>query len=519
MLMLSRWFLPAASAVAGGLLLTVSFESLNIWGVAWLCLVPVLWSVIREKSLAGVFALGMVFGLSHRLTSMPWIISVVKDYSSLHDSLAVLALVLLAIYLAMFPAVAFLAVKYFLRKFGLKGLFTLPVIWTALELLQTYLLSGFPWNLLGYSQVHFLPAIQIADITGVYGVSFLIVAVNAAFAFAFNMKPGLNLRYSIPLGITALLVLLTVGYGISHLWSELEEETYIDVALVQDEFDNDSRLAANPMDLYNYYIDSTRDAAGEGADVVLWGEGAMTFIDMYGSRDGAPDRFTEQFILSVPRDEKVWLLMGSNDYFDNYRSLYNIAVTISPDNEGKVTGRYVKNHLTPFGEYVPFKYVFFWIDKMVPEISDFESSTELNTIPLLEGRVGVPICLEVIFPDLVRRFTYNGATILASLSNDAWFGRSAANDQHFNHAIMRAVENRRYFLRCAVSGVSGIITPRGEVTVRTPTYQSMTAHGKAAMREGMSVYAYFGDMFAYLCCVVAIGLCFWVAYMSRKSRQ
>jgi apolipoprotein N-acyltransferase len=136
---------------------------------------------------------------------------------------------------------------------------------------------------------------------------------------------------------------------------------------------------------------------------------------------------------------------------------------------------------------------------MIPEISDFTPGEEVRPIPLRDGLVGVPICYEIIFPDLVRRFTAKGAGLLATISNDAWFGPSAANDQHFDHGILRAVENRRWLLRCAATGVSGVVAPNGRVLQRTRIYEREVVTGEAAMLSGLTLYAAYGDIFAYTC--------------------
>lgn len=492
------------TALLSGVLLALSFAPFNLYLLAWISLVPLFCAVVRAHSAWSAAGMGFVSGLTFHLLAIPWIANVVSGYSQLPDILVWLLVVLLAGWMALFPAAVAFLLHGAVRRGGIIQLWLAPVLWTGAEYLQTYLLTGFPWNLLGYSQVFLLPIIQFADITGVYGVSFLLVLTGAgiaAWGFTLLQKQPGEWRL---LAVAGLLVLAALGYGILKLEEPTVGEEF-GVTLVQDELDNAGRLAADQRALFAYYLDSTIAAARAGADVVLWGEGALLFLDMVGDGpDGAPEGFNEQYVLSLPRDEDFWLLTGSNDYFEAGSRLYNVAITAGPENGGRPSGRYAKNHLTPFGEYVPFTWIFGWLDKIVPEIASFAEGDQLNTMPLRDGRVGTPICLEIIFPDLVRRFTYNGATILATVSNDAWFGRSAANDQHFNMAIMRAVENRRFLLRCAVSGVSGIIAPDGNVQSRTQTYQRALVRGTVAMRSDLTLYAQFGDAFAWLCLSVAI---------------
>ena len=516
--MILRKYGPFAVPLLSGLLLTSCFAPFNMWMVAWICLVPLLWGITIVRSGLASAAMGFATGLVFWLTSIPWITVVMQNYGDLPFPVALLLLLLLAVYLSLYPALLCWILKLSLNRVGSIALFMVPVLWATNELLITFVLTGFPWNLLGYSQVFFLPVIQIADVTGVYGVSFTLVLVNALIAFLFLNEPANRKSFYIPVIASGFVIVFVFVYGFISLSSQPEEMRKFRVALIQDEMTNEERLSADQQALFNYYIDSSREAAAKGIDLVIWGEGALLFLDMVGEGEGMPGGFAEQFVLSLSRDEKFWLLMGSSDYINNYSEIYNTAVTISPENDGLVSGRYAKVHLTPFGEYVPFGFIFGWLDKVVPEISNFKSGDKINTMPLLNGRVGTAICYEIIFPDQVRRFTAESATVLATISNDAWFGKTAANDQHFNMAIMRAVENRRYLLRCAVTGVSGIITPSGAVSSRSETYKRMVIEDEAAMMDGTTAYVMVGDLFGYVCTIAALGWVFWLRFTARKKR-
>lgn len=475
-----------------------------MWPLGWVCLAPFLWSVAEAKTRLGATLLGLLHGLAFRLVSIYWIVHVMMEHGHLPFLAALGSLLLLSLYLSLYPATLAFLMRRPLSTLGPVGLFAAPLIWVAGELLLTHLLTGFPWNLLGYSQIGFLPVIQIADLTGVYGVSFLLVTVNAAIAFAVLQKPRRTAAYWSPLAAAVILMILALGYGVLKLGDGVETERLFKVAVVQDDMDNNRRRAAHRdyeqyWNLVDYYLGSTADAARNGAQVVVWPEGALLSIDM-----NPPDGAVENSILDAASREKIWMLIGSNDYFNGYENLYNCAFTIAPDNQGGTAGRYTKVHLTPFGEYVPYTEIFGWVPQVVPEISEFQAGEELNPIPLRDGKVGVAICYEVIFPDLVRRFTDNGATLLATISNDAWFGFSAANDQHFNHAVLRAVENRRYLVRCAATGVSGVISPDGSVQLRTRIYEKCIGYGYAAMSSGKTVYAALGDVFSYFCTALAL---------------
>lgn len=512
-------FAQPLAAIGGGLLLTAAFEPYNIWFLGWFALVPFLWAALKAERPRNAAFLGFLFGVTHYLTSIPWIRSVVIEYSALPIPVPALLLLLLCCYLALFSAAVAWGARYLWGKSHKFALLLAPVFWVGFEFLRSFLLGGFPWDPLGNSQVYFLPALQVADIGGVYLVSFVLAFFSAGVASLILADRPYKLSSLYVPGIAAILTIFALIYGFLVIAAQPDDEEKFQVAIVQDDLDNAGRIAADQMELYNYYVDSAMAAAERGADVVMWGEGALLFLDMFGdSEDGTPGGFTEQHVLSLPRDGNFWLIMGSNDYVGEGDMLYNVALTAGPDNDSKADGRYAKTYLVPFGEFVPFQPLFFWLDKIVPEISDFAAGERPNTMPLLDGRVGVPVCFEVIFPGLVRQFTVDGATVLATISNDAWFGHEgAANRQHFAHAIVRAVENRRYLLRCAVSGVSGIIDPAGRVQIRSNTYERVVLDGEAAMREGYSLYATWGDVFAWLCLLLAIGAPLWVRYTRSRT--
>lgn len=492
------------AAVSSGLLLSLLYAPFYYWPLGWICIVPFLWAVSAAKTRLAATFLGLTTGLVFRLTSIYWVTIVVMEHGHLEFHFAVVALLCLSTYLSLYPATIAFLLRGPLKRIGPIAFFLAPFIWVSGELILTHLLTGFPWNLLGYSQISFLPAAQIADITGVYGVSFLLVAVNSAIAFAIIKKPRWNAAYLRPLAITGIILVFCLGYGIWKLVDQGEEGEKFKVAVIQDDMENNTRRAAHRDakaygELIAYYLDNTRKAARNRADVVVWPEGALLNIDM-----NPPTGVIEREITALVRKEKTWLLLGSNDYFNGGAYLYNGAFSIAPDNEGETAGEYIKVHLTPFGEYVPYQEVLGWVPQVVPEISDFAAGDEIKPIKLRDGKVGVAICYEVIFPDLVRRFTANRATLLATISNDAWFGFSAANDQHFDHAVMRAIENRRYLVRAAATGVSGVIEPSGEVQLRTPIYERTVACGEVAMKKGLTVYAAVGDAFSYLCVLLTL---------------
>jgi apolipoprotein N-acyltransferase len=490
-----------AAAIISAILSVSLYAPYSFWPLGWVCLAPLLWAWVAARTTLGAVFTGLLYGLIFRLFTIPWVIHTMTVYGHMPFPAAVGSLLLLSIYLALYPATVAFLLRRPLRRYGAAALLLAPFLWVGGELLQTYLLTGFPWTLLGYSQVGFLPAIQIADITGVYGVSFVLALFNAALALLFLKRREISTRAVWqPLAVAVVVTIVALVYGIIKVGDEGADGEKFSFALLQDDLTNEQRprsATREGNELFLDYMGRTIDAVGAGAQVVIWAEGTMVFLDM-NEESYSPWSY-ELDIYSLARDNGFWLLMGSNDYYEQGTKLHNSAVTVSPFNENRPAGRYDKVHLTPFGEYVPYPWFLGWLPQMIPEISDFTPGEEIKPIPLRDGLVGVPICYEIIFPDLVRRFTAKGAGLLVTISNDAWFGMSAANDQHFDHGILRAVENRRWLLRCAATGVSGVVAPSGRVLQRTKIYEKAVVTGEAAMRSGLTIYAAYGDIFAYAC--------------------
>ena len=509
----------AGAAIISGLLSVLLYAPYSVWPLGWLCLAPLLWAIASARTTLGAVFLGLTNGLVFRLLSIPWVTHSMMVHGHMPLPAALGSLLLLSLYLSLYPATLAFLLRSPLRRYGPVALLLAPFLWVSGELLQTYLITGFPWNLLGYSQVGFLHAIQIADVTGVYGVSFLLVAFNAALVFLLlRWREIVKREVWQPLALTAALVLAVFVYGFVKTGDESVDGEPFDFVMLQDDLTNAERprsASREGNELFIDYFGRTIDAARTGADVIIWAEGTMVFLDM--NEESFRPWDYELDIYALSRDEDFWLLMGSNDYFEEGAKLHNSAVTVSPFNEDKPSGRYDKVHLTPFGEYVPYQFIFGWVPQMIPEISDFDPGEEIRPIPLRDGLVGVPICYEIIFPDLVRRFVAKGAGLLVTISNDAWFGRSSANDQHFDHGILRAVENRRWMLRCAATGVSGIVAPNGRVLQRTPIYERAEIKGTVAMRTGKTLYAAYGDIFSYVCFLFSASILTSLRY-NRDSR-
>jgi apolipoprotein N-acyltransferase len=505
-----------ALAAGSGLLLAASFPVIEFPLLAWIALVPLLLALKGQTPKKG-FWLGGISGIVFFAGTIHWVTNSVHYYGNIPVIPASLITLLLAAYLALYPALfAAAVVRIGLHRPTLLFI-AAPAIWTALELARTYVFSGFPWSLLGYSQYKTLPVIQIADITGVYGVSFLIVLVNTAVA-------GIILDRRKIAGIAAatLLMALVLGYGYARL-SAPDGPGRITISVVQGNIEQDKKWdPAYQQETIQVYKKLTREALLQKPDLVIWPETSTPFYFL--GKDPKESRFTTD-LREFVKENGVPLLFGSPTYEIRQPKtviLRNSAFLLS--NDGEVAARYDKFHLVPFGEYVPLKSVLFFVEKMVQAVGDFAAGNAYTVMSVPAPGSAPPvatlstvICYEIIFPDLVRKFVGRGAGIVTTITNDAWFGRTSAPYQHFSMAVFRAIENRVPVARAANTGVSGFIDAKGQVLVSSDIFTQ--AHLTRSLVPGMtrSFYTRFGDLFSYLCCFFSLSVVAVVSPLKQKG--
>ena len=486
-------------AIIGGLMLSAAFPKMGASLAAWFGLVPIL-VALRGQSSLQAFRTGMIAGLAHYLTLLYWVIFTMRTYGFLPWWQCISLLVLLAAYLSLYPALfALLLTRLCRRPWHLLPL--APVCWVALEYLRSFMFTGFPWGTLGYSQFNQLKIIQISDMFGVYGVSFLVVLVNAAvyvlLLFAAK-KPWRETRVSMSSAIAALLlppllVGVAWGYGnrrVGAMDAAMAAGKSMRVALVQGNIDQARKWdPAFQISTTKKYVDLTLAAAARQPELIVWPETATPFYF------GASPKLT-RLVTDTVQQAGVHLLVGSPSAQGtaDSPSYFNSAFLVAPD--GRTTGRYDKVHLVPFGEYVPLKWLLSFAGKMVAQVGDFSSGGKGRTLAWGKDRsaVGVQICFEIIFPGLTRSLVKNGAGLLVNLTNDAWFGRSAAAYQHFSMAVFRAIENRRSLVRCANTGISGVIDPAGRILTRTALFEDAVVVQAVPEVAERAVYTRLGDI-------------------------
>ena len=482
-------------AVLSGVLLALSFPRFHLAPLAFGALVPLLVGLHGVSTLQGTF-LGIIAGMVFYLMSIPWVVHTMVTYGGLPLPLGVLLLIALSLYLALYVGVFAYGVTRLSTRGGLAYLLGTAALWVILEYLRTFLLTGFPWNLLGYTQYRYLSVIQIASITGVYGVSFLLVLTNAAVALAclqFRRGGG---RVLLPVLGAGLLLIGAVLFGMRQRVSAETRGREIRVSVIQGNIGQgakwDPRFRDRTVEIYRRL---TRKAE-RGSDLIVWPESAVPFF----LREGGP---LSQQVVDLAKNAQSYLLVGSPDRVGEIPTrLYNSAFLISP--RGKIVQKYDKIHLVPFGEYVPLQSVLFFVEKMATGIGDFSSGEDFTVFDTPQGRFGVLICFEVIFPDQVRRYVREGADFLVNITNDAWFGDSGAPYQHLSMAALRAVENGVYLVRAANTGISALVTPTGQIRKQSDLFVETVLSGTVVPRSSGTFYTRYGDVFAWGCGLMSV---------------
>lgn len=444
-------------------------------------------------------ALGFAMGLVYFGGTVYWVAEVMHRYGDLSWPLAAPIGLLLVSYLAIFPAVWAVLLRWAVRRLGVAGVWLAPVFWVATEWVRASF-SGFPWALLGSSQSTVVPIVQLASVTGGFGLSALVALVGTAAAvLSLTQRRG----HRAAVGAVALLVAVVATAGAfrvsrGRLISSGEQ---IRIGLVQGSVEQDQKYDPAFRDaILSRYLTLSREAIAAGANVVFWPEAST------------PGYFDIDDALALPirrlaAETRTPFILGADAYqppIDGHpEQFFNAAVLVGSDGRSKQT--YKKIHLVPFGEFVPFKSLFFFAKPLVEAVSDFSPGTEPIVFDVDGRRISVAICYEAIYPGLARDFVANGSQLLATITNDAWFGRSSAAYQHFEQAGLRAVEEGRYVVRAANTGISGAVDPYGRTLVSTPLFEPVSLTVDVRLLTDRTIYSRTGDLIAWLSLAMTAG--------------
>lgn len=489
-------------AVACGLLLTAAFPKFE-WGfLAWVALVPFVLALVNLKP-GQAFRFGLVAGLIHYLSLLYWLVPTMSIYGKIPAWLAVIIILLLCGFLALY----FGAIAWSFSRLGTTPLFAalwFPVLWVAAEYTRAFLFSGFPWGLLGHSQYGRLALIQLADLTGAYGLSFLIAGANFGFALIVAAATRSSWRGSVVswrLAVIASVVLVSV-FGAVYYYGANRLDT-IDqlqagaagtkIAAIQGNIAQsdkwDDAYKNKTIEIYNRL---SGGIISQKPELIVWPETAAPFYFM------VEEKPTLQVLTGI-RSSNTSFLIGSPSVKKRGKGyeFHNSAWLVN--RRGKLQAKYDKAHLVPFGEFTPFKKWLPFLGKLVEQVGDFTPGPKGQVIEWNGKKLGVQICYEIIFPYLARAQVGNGADLLVNITNDAWYGRTSGPYQHFSMVVFRAVENRRALVRAANTGISGFVDPAGRIISGTGLFKEAAVMERLPLLKTQTFYTRYGDLFAKAC--------------------
>lgn len=477
--------------ILSGVLTGFAYPKFEIMLFGWISLIPLFYVLIHRRPRQS-FCLGLIAGTIFYLVLLYWIPAVPAHYGGLSLTFSLLIYILFAIFLALFWAFPCMLISLIERRFPFLVFILIPFIWVTFEYTITHILTGFPWGLLAYSQYKNIYLIQTASYTGVYGISFILVFFQIMIVLFIKSKKKTWL-------ISAFIFITFIHLlGIITIKRALPARSEFKAAVIQGNVPSSIQWGTTPdqkiKDLFIQHLNLSRQAVQEGSRLVVWPELSVPLC--FSCNYGLYEEFKAD-LTHFAHSMDITLILGTyeSDYEKDNIFYFNSAIGLMPD--GKYS-QYNKMHLVPFGEYTPYKRIFSFIANFTHAIGELTPGSRITLHEFKGIRFGTPICYEIIFPDLVRNFCLGGAEFLVTLTNDGWYGTSSAPYQHFSIAAFRAVENRRYLLRAATTGISGIIDPYGRILKRSELNQQLYLVESISGIKKMTVYTRFGDWFSYL---------------------
>ncbi len=491
--------IQAGAAVGSAALLIFAFPNFDFWPLAWVGLVPLLLVLAARPYASRAFVSGWLFGSIFFYGSCYWLTYSMIHFGGISAGIAYAMLIPGALVMGLFPAVFALCLAHFSKKWGTWALAVAPFLWTSLEWARLEV-TGQLWNAIGYSQAYQISLIAPARWGGVYAVGFLIIAVNSATALAILERN----RKALLISASAVsLVAIVILFG-AKPW--LKEGTVVgqsDAVVIA--------LQPNvPMDLVKSDDDMRRLADShftlsaaalqklpqDGKPrLLIWPESPMNFT--YGT-----DLPFRERIAGFAKFHKTSLLLNSQELAPN-DGLYNSALLINE--EGKLVAQYDKIRLLPFGEYVPLPRWLPGAGLVTAIVGDFTAGANYRQMQVGPVKTGVFICVESAYPSIARRFSREGADVLINISNDGYLGPTAVMRQHLANAVFRAVENGRPIIRVTNTGITGYITPSGEVRDATSPFQTdVRTWEMSRAQTSQTFYASYGEVFVAFCSAISL---------------
>ena len=415
--------------------------------------------------------------------------------------LGIAGLIVLAAYLSFFSGLAGIFINKTLeRGFSLGLVLWIPLIWISKDLLIEKVFGGFPWCLAGYSQYKNTTFIQWAEIGGIHLVSFILIAANVLFYLLYKKRNRQTL-----LALTVFLLAALAG-GFVLQKSHTFNAPLNKAGIIQPNSDHDKvfDFARIRSELEKLFLVS-RQLKEKGAEFVVWPEFTVPIYPLQ------VPHYREQFD-SFSRGH-LPLLAGFTDYGGSDQ-VFNSVILF----QGGKVQKYDKVHLTPFGEYVLFRRLFFFVKKITDEIGDFTPGKQLHNLDLGGRPLSTPVCYEVIYPELVRAMVAAGGEVIVTISNDSWFGNSSAPYQHLAMATMRCIENRRWLLRSTSNGISALVDPAGRIVYQSPLHRADKFLGSFQYLKQKTIFTRWGYLFPYFCFMLVLLDGLWAILTKIKKR-
>lgn len=516
---LAPWLL----APVAGVLWAACFGREELTLAPWLALAPLFLLLGAARSRRGAFGLGWLHGTAFWLVSIPWIAPTLETFGGLAPWLALVLLAAVALYLGLFTAV-FAALGLPLWRSARRsagrpagaglGLAGLPALWISLELLRGWLFTGFPWNLAGHAWTEVPGALPLSSWVGVWGVGFLAVAANAAVALAVS-RPT---RRPAALALLGVLLLLPVAgrYAAPPPGAAPGRPVRIVQPAIYNQVAYDPEVTRAG---YERLLRLSEEACDVPGALVVWPESAAWPLEL--ERDPAFARDLEELVgrtgcpVLLNSTHRRPIPESSADPGDGERYFNSVYLV----ERGGAVARYDKRHLVPFGEYVPLAGVFSFVDRLARSAGDYTAADEVRLLPWGAERLGAAICFEVTFPGEVADLVAAGATVLVTVTNDAWYGDTAAPWQHFRAARWRAAETRRPLLRAAITGVSGVIAPDGSVPQILGVGEAGVLRARIAGRRDRSPFVRAPWAVPAALAALALAAVAWSARITRPRRS
>ncbi len=516
------------AAILSGTLLLMATPGIpgSAW-LAWVGLIPLLWAISHARP-GKAFMLGLLCGVVFFTGLLYWIVIVLGRYGNLPIWISLPALLLLAAYMSLYTGI-FAAGLAWARP-AIAPLWLAPVLWVGLDYLRGWICTGFPWLDLGYSQFQNLIVLQTADLAGHHGLTFLIVLANTlVFSWLTRILP-LGTQPSDSKGSRAVAACLLVAafvYGalrLPRIDQAIAAAPQLATTVVQGNVPQDEKWvpAFQEKTVQDYLRLSQKALRDEPDHLLIWPETALPFYPMEnplfrvitGQLAAGPPT---HLLTGAPHRE----LAGVPPELRYYNSAFLLAPSPpTPEQPGSMhpAGRYDKQHLVPFGEYIPLRGILPLPGPLVETMGDFTLGESVVPLSCQKARLGVLICFESIFPNLARREVEAGANLLVNLTNDAWFGRSSAPWQHLAMAVLRAVENRRSLARAANTGISGFVDPAGRTQGLSALFVPYAASARLPLLTETTVFQRFGHRLPLACLLLLVPIVFSIGRMGRIGR-